>query len=94
MVKEICNTGGEVSDIEICLHILKVIPSSYLNFFNTLIKLLALQGLVVETDALVESLKRQYEYRSRINTRNSNPSHNHNNVALSAEATLTPSQPN
>lgn len=83
-----------MSDVEIRSHILKVIPPGYLNFVNTLIKSLALQGLVIETDALVKSLKRQYEYRSRTNTRNSNTSHNHNNVALSAEATSNPSQSN
>lgn len=94
MVEEIHNAGGEVSDVEIRSHILKVIPSGYLNFVNTLIESLALQGLVVETDALVESLKQQFEYRSRTNTQNSNPSHNHNNVALSAEATSNPSQSN
>lgn len=57
MVKEIRNAGGEVSEVEIHSHILKVIPPGYLNFINTIIESLALQGLVIETDVLVKSLK-------------------------------------
>ncbi|KAJ4490990.1 hypothetical protein J3R30DRAFT_3694927 [Lentinula aciculospora] len=77
IVENICNVGGE----------------GYLNFVNTLIKGPAVQGLLLETDALIKSLKRQYQYRTSCNTswntNSNNPNLTKQDVALSAEPAPT-----